>query len=283
MWGTGRQLDLTAPSVAGDDTQVRIMARAERHSASPGVARAYFHLVQELDVRHVLPSVRVPTLVIHRTGDRWVRIDHARYLVEHIEGAKLVEIPGDDHFFLWRDTETVVSEIQGFLTGVKTMPDDTDRVLATLLFTDIVGSTGRATEMGDRRWKELLDAHDRMVRVLLERFRGREVKTTGDGFLATFDGPARAVRCARAIGDEAREMGLDVRAGLHTGECELRGEDVGGLAVHVAARILALAGDGEVLASQTVKDLTIGSGLEFTERGEHALRGIPGEWRLYRA
>lgn len=281
IWGTGRQLAISAPSVADDEQEVRVMGRAERHSASPGVARAYFRLIMELDVRHVLPAVRVPTLVIHRSGDRWIRIGHARYLADNIANAKLVEIPGEDHLFLYRDTATVIAEIQEFLTGVRAVPDDTERVLATFLFTDIVDSTLRATEMGDRLWRETLDAHDRVVRVLLERFRGREVKATGDGFLATFDGPARAVRCAVAIRDEARRIGLEIRAGLHTGECEVRGEDVGGVAVHVAARVLGLARDGEVLISQTVKDLTIGSGLDLADRGLQVLRGVPGEWRVF--
>lgn len=282
VWGTGRQLWQTAPSVADDPDEVFLMGRAERQSASPSVARAYFRIISQLDVRDVLPAVRVPTLVVHRTGDRWISVEHGRYLAEHIPGARLVEVPGDDHFFFYGDMRPLIDPLRDLVAQVREHEEGMRRVLATFLFTDIVDSTRRAVALGDRRWKETLDSHDAAVRTELERFGGREVKTTGDGFLATFEGPARAIRCALAIRDRAQRLGLDIRAGLHTGECELRdGGDVGGIAVHVGARILGEAGVSEVLASQTVKDLTIGSGIGFEDRGARPLRGVPGEWRIY--
>ncbi|MHB8513506.1 MAG: adenylate/guanylate cyclase domain-containing protein [Actinomycetota bacterium] len=281
VWGTGRQVLTTAPSVAHDEREINIMGRAERHSASPGVARAYFSLINDLDVREVLPAIRVPTLVIHRTGDRWIRVEHARYLATHIPGAKLVEVPGDDHFFMFSDTDFVMSEIREFLTGSRAYQGDTDRVLATLLFTDIVDSTRRASQIGDARWRELLTAHNAAVRALLERFRGKEIKSTGDGFLATFDGPARAVRCAKAIVDETRRLGLEVRIGLHTGEVEMLGADVGGIAVHIGARVMAAAGSGEILVSSSVPPLVLGSGIEFDDRGSHEFKGVREPWHLF--
>jgi len=235
-----------------------------------------------VDVRDILPTIQVPTLVLHRTGDHDVALPEGRYLAARIPGARFVELAGDDHLVSAGDVDALADEIEEFVTGTRPIPEP-DRILATVLFTDIVGSTQRAVELGDRRWSELLGAHDAAVRRELERFRGREVDTAGDGFLATFDGPARAVRCALSIGGAVRELGVDVRAGIHTGECELDGEKVRGIAVHTGARVAALAGAGEVLISQTVKDLTAGSGLEFADRGVHELKGVPGEWRLYAA
>jgi len=234
----------------------------------------------ERDLRGVLPTIRVPTLVFHRVGDRFIRVGHGRYLAEHIPGAKYVELPGEDHVFHVGDTEAMLGEIEEFLTGVRPLPES-DRVLATVLFTDIVSSTERSAQVGDRRWKDLLDQHDTLIRPELERHRGRLVKNTGDGILATFDGPARAIRCAQAIAASVKALGIEVRAGLHTGEVELRGEDVTGLGVNIAARVMDAAGPGEVIVSSTVKDLVAGSGLRFADRGTHDLRGVPGEWRLF--
>jgi class 3 adenylate cyclase len=233
----------------------------------------------EIDVRHVLPTIRVPTLVLHRTGDS-ISVDQGRYIAEQIPGAKYVELPGTDHLPAAGDFNALVDEIEEFLTGVRPVPES-DRVLATVLFTDIVGSTERAATLGDRAWRALLDTHHGIVRRELERHRGREVGTAGDGFLATFDGPARAIRCAAAIRDGVRSLGIQIRAGLHTGECELMGDDVGGIAVHIGARVMATAAPSEVLVSSTVKDLVAGSGLRFVDRGVHSLHGVPGEWRLF--
>jgi class 3 adenylate cyclase len=222
----------------------------------------------------------VPTLVLHRGGDRHIRVGHGRYLAEHIAAAKYVELPGEDHVVHVGDTEAMLGEIEEFLTGARSAPES-DRVLATVLFTDIVGSTERAAALGDGGWRDLLVAHHEMVRRELERCRGREIGTTGDGFLALFDGPARAVRCACAIAQAVRRLGIDIRAGLHTGEVEFVAKDVSGIAVHTAARVAALAGPGDVFVSSTVKDLVAGSGLRFAERGTHALKGVPEEWRLF--
>jgi class 3 adenylate cyclase len=282
-WGTGQQLLITAPSVADDENERRLIARDERLTLSPATARQLFPLLADLDVRSVLPAIRVPTLVLHQRHDRWIPVSHGRYLADHIAGARYVELPGQDHHAPWYpEVEHVVREIRDFLGAVKEEePEETGRVLATVLFTDIVSSTERAAEIGDRRWKELLNAHDRMVRETLGRFRGREVKTTGDGFLAAFDGPGKAIRCAAAVREGARSLGVEIRAGLHTGEVELRGEDLGGIGVHVAARVLSEAVPSEILVSPTVKDLVIGSGIEFDDRGVHTLKGVPGEWHLY--
>jgi class 3 adenylate cyclase len=251
-----------------------------RLSTSPGAAIALSRMNAEIDIRHVLPAIRVPTLVLHRTGDRDDHVEEGRYLAAHIPGARFVELPGDDHLSFIGDMDAVVDEIEEFVTGAR--PDrEPDRVLATVMFTDIVGSTEHAVRLGDRRWRDLQERHHALVRRELARHRGREIDTAGDGFLATFDGPARAIRCAKAIGAGVRELGLEVRAGLHTGECELRGERVSGIAVHTGARVAAQAGPGEVLVSSTVKDLVAGSGLQFEDRGVHALKGVPGEWRLY--
>jgi class 3 adenylate cyclase len=234
----------------------------------------------DTDVRAVLPSVSVPTLVIHRKGDRVVNYRAGRYLAEHIPGARYVELPGTDHALWAGDADAVLDEVQEFLTGVRS-PAETDRVLATVMFTDIVGSTEQAGRLGDRRWRELLDAHHATVRRELSKFRGQEVKTVGDGFLATFDGPARAIRCGVGIIGALDAIGVKVRVGMHTGECEIIGDDVGGIAVHIASRVSSLAGAGEVLVSSTVKDLVAGSGIAFSDRGSHALKGIPDEWRLF--
>jgi class 3 adenylate cyclase len=232
-------------------------------------------------VRAVLPSIQAPTLVLHRAGDQFIDIRHSRYLAEHIPGARLVELPGDEAFSFGRNDEVLIDEMEEFLTGARHV-SDSDRILATVMFTDIVDSTRRAAELGDRRWRELLETTGTFVGRELERYRGRTVKTMGDGFLATFDGPARAIRCATAIRDSARaQFDLEVRSGLHTGEIEVMGEDVGGLAVHIGARVGAIAGAGEVLVSGTVKDLVVGSGIAFEDRGERELKGVPGEWRLW--
>ena len=233
----------------------------------------------QVDVRAVLPAVRVPTLVLHRRGDRDSRLEEGRYIASRIRGARLVELEGDDHV-PWIDSDQVVDEVEEFLTGVRHGPEP-DRVLATMLFTDIVGSTERAIELGDRRWRDLLGRHHDLVRRELERFHGREVDTAGDGFLATFEGPARAIRCARTILENARGLDIEIRAGLHTGEVELAGPDLRGIAVHIGARVAALASPGEVLVSSTVKDLVAGSGIQFKDRGTHSLKGVPDEWRLW--
>ena len=281
-WGTGRQLEVTAPEAADDPYDLELFARIERFAASPGVARAFFRMIGELDVRDVLPTVRVPTLVLHRTGDRWVRVEHGRYLAEHIPGSRLVELPGDAHWFFYGDGDAIVRELRAFLEALpESRPPG--RMLATILFTDVVDSTRKAAEIGDDRWRALLDRHDQVVRAELGPFRGRQIRSTGDGMLAIFDGAARAVRCAAAIRDALRPLGIEIRAGVHTGEVELRGDGVDGLAVHIAARVAALAAANEVLVSQTVKDLTVGSQLVFASRGTQALKGVPGEWALYAA
>jgi pimeloyl-ACP methyl ester carboxylesterase len=278
-WGQGYTLYTLAPSRFEDEALVRWWGRFERQSMSPKMYRAVLRLNMDLDIRAVLPSVRVPTLVIHRTGDV-LPFEGARWLAEQIPDARFVELPGDDHWPWTSNPDEIVDEVEEFLTGER-HEREPDRVLATVLFTDIVGSTERATELGDRRWCDLLEQHDRLVRREIGRHRGREVKTMGDGVLATFDGPGRGIDCARAICERVRPLGIEVRAGLHTGECELRNGDVGGIAVHIGARVAGMAGPGEVLVSGTVKDLVVGSGLEFTDRGSHALKGAPGRWRLY--
>src|SRR5262245_38802847 len=279
-WGEGIALGGWAPSRRGDADLREWWARLQRLAASPGMVRNIFALYPKLDIRDVLPSIQAPTLVLHRRDDRMVDIDLGRYLADHIPGAKFVELEGTDHLFFTGDADAIVDEIEEFLTGVRPRPA-VERVLATVLITDIVDSTRHAVEAGDERWKELLGRHDAQVRRQLERFQGREVNTTGDGFVATFDGPARAIRCATAIRDAVRALGINVRAGLHTGEVETRGDDISGIAVHLAARVAAAAGAGEVLVSRTVVDLVAGSGLEFTARGAHALKGVPGEWELF--
>ena len=281
-WGTGVSVRAFAPGRADDEAFRVSWARLERLSVSPAGIRTVLQMNEATDVRHILPVVRVPTLVLHREGDRATPIAFGRYIAEHISGARFVALPGADHAPSVGDVETLVGEVEEFVTGDRHAPE-ADRVLATVLFTDIVRATERAAALGDRRWHEMLDAHHIMVRRELGRFRGREIDTAGDGFLASFDGPARAIRCALAAVDGARRLGLELRAGLHTGECEVMGEKLGGIAVHVGARVAATAGPGEVLVSSTVKDLVAGAGIAFEGRGAHALKGLPGEWALYRA
>jgi class 3 adenylate cyclase len=279
-WGTGQSLTVFAPSLAHDARFRQGWGRCERLGASPGSVCALMRMDAEIDVRDILPSVRVPTLVIHRTGDRLTPVGGAKYTAGRIPGARFVELPGDDHLLVG-DQDAILAEIEEFLTGVRPSPEP-DRVLATVLFMDIVGSTERAVELGDRRWHELLERYYALVRTELTRFRGREIDTAGDGVFATFDGPARAVRCACAIRREAvTSLGLDIRAGLHTGECEVMASKIGGIAVHIGARVAAHAEPGEVVVSSMVKDLVAGSGLRFADRGVHVLKGVPGEWRLF--
>ena len=281
-WGTPRGVDLNliAPSIACDQRACEEAAAHMRAAASPGAVQALMQMNREIDARKVLPAVRVPTLIVHRTGDMYILVEHARYIARHIPGARLVELPGNDHVPWIGDFDVLLDEVQEFLTGVRRGAEP-DRVLATVLFTDIAGSTEKAAALGDRSWRELLEKHHAVVRRELGRFRGRELDTAGDGFLAAFDGPARAIRCAGAVIDAVQPLGLEVRAGLHTGECEVLGEKLTGIAVHIGARVAALAAPGEILVSGTVKDLVAGSGLRFGERGAHALRGVPGEWQLF--
>jgi pimeloyl-ACP methyl ester carboxylesterase len=280
-WGKGLGIDSLAPSRAGDERLRRFVGRLQVESASPHDAVAFMRMAFEIDVRQVVPSVNAPTLILHRTDDKVCHVENARWLARNVEGSRYVELAGGDHL-PWIDGEDFLDEIQEFLTGVRE-PAEPERMLATIMFTDIVGSTDRAHELGDRRWRDLLERHNEIVRHDLERFRGVEIDTAGDGFFATFDGPARAIRCARSIVENVRGVGLDVRSGLHTGECELSAGSVRGIAVHTGARVAAFASPGEVLVSSTVKDLVAGSGIEFTDRGVHELKGIPGEWRLYAA
>ncbi len=254
--------------------------RLERLAASPGTIRRIFELIGEFDVRGVLPSIRVPTLVMHRDRDTFIKVEHSRYMASKIPGARYVELEGEDNMFSLGDSEAVIGEIEEFLTGTR-HDREPDRMLATVLFTDICDSTSRAAAMGDRGWRFLLERHDALFRQALDRHRGREVKRTGDGFLATFDGPARAIRCAASVAEAMGTLGLQIRAGLHTGELEVMDGDLGGLAVHIASRVMGAAAPNEVLVSGTVKDLVVGSGIEFEDRGERELRGVPGEWRLF--
>jgi class 3 adenylate cyclase len=279
-WGDNASLlKLWAPSVADDPVDQEHWNRTMVFGGTPATATAWLEMVAATDIRATLPAINVPTLVLHRADDRIVPVEHARYLAEHIPEARYVELPGADHLW-WIQGDDILDEIETFLTGATTAYEP-DRVLATVMFTDIVESTKRAAELGDRRWRDLSDAHNRAVRRLLERYRGREVKTLGDGFLATFDGPGRAIRCASELRDAVRSVGLEVRSGLHTGEVELTGDDITGIAVNIGARVGAQASANEVLVSQTVKDLVAGSGLDFDDRGEHDLKGVPGPWRLW--
>ncbi len=279
-WGGPVGLGIWAPTVKGDAEFAEWWARLLRQGTSPAGAIALIDLYREIDVRGVLSSISAPTLITHRSGDRLVLVDQARYLAEHIPGATYIELPGEDHLPWVGDQDTIIDEIEEFLTGSH-RGQEPERALATVLFTDIVGSTEKAAELGDKRWRDLLERHDAIVRRQLQIHRGREVKTMGDGFLATFDGPARAIRCAAAVRDELAAIGIEVRVGIHTGEVELVGDDVSGMAVNIGARIGALADSGELLVSSTVRELVVGSGLEFDDRGPHNLKGAPGEWRLF--
>ena len=281
QWGTGSlSADHFAPSLAEDAAFRQSWARFERLAVSPGGMRSVVSMLYETDARHILSLIRVPTLVVHRAGDRVSLVEGGRYIAERIPGAKYVELPGPDHFPWVGDADAVLDEIEEFLTGVRHRPEP-DRVLATVMFTDIVGATAKAAALGDRRWRDLLGQHHALVREQLARFRGREIDTAGDGFLAAFDGPARGVRCAGAVVREVRRLGLEIRAGLHAGECEIMGDKLSGIAVHTGARVASLAGPGEVLVSSTVKDLVAGSGIGFQDRGVETLKGVPGEWHLY--
>ena len=281
-WGGPAGLDWYAPSLKDDPKLQQMWGGFLRTGASPAAGLALLRMNEETDVRPALAAIHVPTLILHRSGDRLIVVEHGRYLASHIVDAKLVVAPGMDHIPWVGGGEDITAEIQEFLTGVRSMPEP-NRVLATVMLTDIVGSTERIAAMGDRQWKDLLERHNEAVRQELARFRGREIKTTGDGFLATFDGPGRAIQCAQAIAAAAHKLGIDVRAGLHTGECELLADDIGGIAVHVAARVAAKAGPGEVLVSRMVKDLVAGSGIRFQDHGRHVLKGVPGKFALYTA
>ena len=279
QWGTGGLLDILAPSLADDSHFREWWARYQRHSLSPRVATTIQRMLFEVDIRDVLPAVQAPTLLLHRTEDRFVRVDHARYLAEHLPRARLVELSGADHVFFAGDADRLVDEVEAFATGTRPATRS-DRVLTTMLFTDIVGSTERAAEIGDRAWRILLARHHTEVRTALERFRGHEIDTAGDGFFASFDGPARAVRCALELGRRLSDLGLEIRAGVHTGEVEVHPDGLTGIAVHVAARVASRAAGGEVLVTGTVRDLVAGSGLEFEDRGRQALKGVPDEWQI---
>jgi len=281
-WGDGAVLEAFAPSGVGDPAMEELWSKFQRAGASPAMGRAVIAALFEIDVRDILPSIRVPTLILHRKGDLVAPVEGARLMAERIPDARLVEFEGTDHVPFTGDFDPVVDEMEEFLTGTR-HARPLDRVLATVMFTDIVDSTRRAAEAGDRRWRELIQRHDELTRRQLNRFRGREVKTLGDGFLATFDGPARAIECACAIRDGVGPLGFQVRAGLHTGECELAEDDVHGMAVNIGARIGAVAQPSEVLVSSTVKDLVVGADLRFMDRGEHDLKGVPGTWRLFAA
>jgi class 3 adenylate cyclase len=279
-WGGPVGLDVRAPSELDNEAFRRWWATYLRMSASPGAAETLTRMNGLIDVRHVLPAVRVPTLILHAEHDRSLSVEHGRYVAQQIEGARYVEVRSADHLPWVGDQDAILDEVEEFLTGAR-RGSEPDRVLATVLFTDIVGSTQRAVQLGDRRWHALLTAHETVIRRELERFRGHEIDTAGDGFLATFDGPARAIRCAVAIRDGVHSIGLTIRAGLHTGECELHAGNIAGIAVHTGARVAALARPDEVLVSSTVKDLVAGSGIAFEDRGVHELKGVPGSWRIF--
>jgi pimeloyl-ACP methyl ester carboxylesterase len=279
-WGEGTVAAGVAPSLYSDPDFMEWAGRLERLAASPSTIKRIFDLIGEFDVRDVLPSIRVPTLVLHRREDSFIKIEHSLYMAERIPGARFVELDGGDNMFSLGDSEALLGEMEEFLTGERHRVEP-DRMLATVLFTDICNSTEHAARMGDRGWRYMLERHDALFRRSLERHRGREIKRTGDGFLATFDGPTRAIRCAADHAESVASIGLEVRAGLHTGELEVMDGDLGGLAVHIAARVMDRAAPCEVMVSSTVKDLVVGSGISFQERGEHALRGVPGEWRLF--
>jgi class 3 adenylate cyclase len=279
-WATGAGVELTNPSLVDDADARAWYARYFRLSASPSLVRTLMRHNLEVDVRDVLPAIGVPTLVLHRTDETWLDVGYGRYAASKIPGARLVELAGTDHYIWEQNSDAVAEEIEEFLTGVRRSRGP-ERSLKTVVFTDIVGSTERAREVGDERWRKLLDRHEAALQRQIARFEGQLVKTTGDGALALFDGPARAIRCGLAVREAMRGLGLEVRAGVHTGEVELRGDDVGGIAVHIAARVAASAGTGEVLVSRTVADLIAGSDVQLTDRGEYELKGIPERWRLF--
>ncbi|MGZ4290170.1 MAG: adenylate/guanylate cyclase domain-containing protein [Gaiellaceae bacterium] len=275
-------LRIFVPSRGDDPRLLEWFGRLKMQAASPAAAEVFMRMAHDIDVRHIVPAIRVPTLILHSVGDQICHVENARYLARTIPGASYVELPGADHVMYAELADLAIAEIREFLTGVREGPEP-ERVLATVLFTDLVGSTKRAGELGDKRWRELLERHHEAVRRELARFSGREIDTAGDGFLAAFDGPARAIRCAKAVVSAVDAFGLEVRAGVHTGECEVLGEKLAGLAVHVGARVAAQAGSGEVLVSSTVRDLIAGSGIELEDRGLYALKGIDEERRLYAA
>jgi class 3 adenylate cyclase len=281
-WGSDNELGQLAPSLAKDPEFVRWFQRYGRASVSPSAAVALARMNTEIDIRAILPSIRVPTLVLHRENDRDVQLGNAKYLADSIPGARLVVVPGQDHLIFAGDAGPILDEVEEFLTGHRSH-SPVDRVLTTILFSDLVGSTERASRLGDRAWTELLTHHDAAIRSALSRFGGREVKTTGDGFLATFDGPARAVRCAASIRGDLIKLDLQARFGVHTGECEIRGDDIAGIGVHLAARVMGFANAGEILATSTVKDLTSGSGILFKDRGEQSFKGVAEPWRIFEA
>jgi pimeloyl-ACP methyl ester carboxylesterase len=276
----GGEMDISDLAPSADEAFKRRAVAYLRRSASPGAAVALLRMNSQIDVREVLPTISIPTLVLQRVDDRDVNVEEGRWIAGQIPGAKYVELPGDEHLIWAGDVDAVIDEVEEFLTGSRPVPEP-DRMLATVLFTDIVGSTQRAAELGDRRWGDVLEQHHSVVRRELERFQGREIDTAGDGFFATFDGPARAVRAAVSIRDALHQVGVEVRAGVHTGEVQVIDDNIRGIAVHTGARIAGAASGGEVLVSSTVKDLVAGSGIEFDERGAHELKGVPGEWRLY--
>jgi class 3 adenylate cyclase len=273
-------LSSVAPNAMGNPAFVDWWTRARNRFASPAMHKAIFNVIGRADARDLLAVIQAPTLVIHRRDLKWVPAAHGRYIAERVDNAKYVELPGADYLYWMGETSAMLDEIEEFLTGTRSASQP-DRVLATVLFTDIVSSTAQASSMGDRAWHDRIDAHDAMVRRQMERFRGREVKSTGDGFLATFDGPARAIECACAIRDGARQLGMEVRVGLHSGEVDLRGDDIGGITVNIAARVTALGRPGNVVVSRTVTDLVAGSRFEFEDFGEHELKGVPGTWKLF--
>lgn len=281
-WGGPVGLKARVPSMAGDEQYRQWWTRFLLHSASPGAAATLLKMNGQVDVRSVLPAIRVPSLIMHRSGDRTLPVDGARYMAERIPGGKYVEFPGDDHLPWIGGQDAVLEEIELFLTGARHAPE-LDRALATVMFVDISGSTERAAAIGDRKWRDLLENHLGQARAEMARWRGKEIDTAGDGLYATFDGPARGVRCAQAILGTARRLGIDLRVGLHTGEVEMIDGKAGGIAVHIGARVAAHAIPGEVLVSSTVKDLVAGSGIDFQDRGRHVLKGVPGEWQLFLA
>jgi class 3 adenylate cyclase len=282
QWGTGAVLANFFPSAANDPTMRERFARYERNGGSPSAMTAIIEMVAAIDVRAILPTITIPTLVVHSIGDPMITVEHGRYMAAHIPGARYLELADDDHLTIREGDPGAMGDIEEFLTGHRSRPDP-DRILATVLFTDIVDSTRLASSLGDQQWRKLLDRHDEVLRRELGRFRGREVKTTGDGFFAAFDGPARAVQCAVAVTEAVRPLGLELRAGVHTGECEQRGQDLGGIAVHIGARICAIAAPQQILVSRTVTDLVAGSGLLFADLGDYELKGVPGTWPLFAA